>query len=82
MKVNRRSGPPVAERSGPPFAVVEAKMQRPAHRAGLVARTRLLAALAATPERISLLLVTAPAGYGKTTVLSQWATQDAREFAF
>ena len=49
---------------------------------GLIARTRLLEALAATPERISLILVTAPAGYGKTTALSQWAAEDSREFAW
>jgi LuxR family maltose regulon positive regulatory protein len=65
-----------------PFAVVEAKIQRPVHREGLIARTRLLEALAATPELISLILVTAPAGYGKTTALSQWATEDTREFAW
>src|SRR3954452_22613342 len=69
-------------RSELPFAAVEAKIQRPVLRDGLVARTRLLESLAATPERISLILVTAPAGYGKTTMLSQWATEDAREFAW
>jgi LuxR family maltose regulon positive regulatory protein len=65
-----------------PFAAVEAKIQRPVHREGLIARTRLLKALAATPERISLVLVIAPAGYGKTTALSQWAADDSREFAW
>src|SRR3954471_3862738 len=69
-------------RSEPPFAVVEAKIRRPVHREGLVARTRLLGALAATPERIPLILVTAPAGYGKTIALSQWATADTRAFAW
>jgi LuxR family maltose regulon positive regulatory protein len=69
-------------RSEPPFAVVEAKIQRPVHREGLIARTRLLEALAATPERIPLILVTAPAGYGKTIALSQWATADTRAFAW
>lgn len=51
------------------FAAAEAKIQRPVHREGLIARTRLLEALAARPERIPLILVTAPAGYGKTTAL-------------
>jgi LuxR family transcriptional regulator, maltose regulon positive regulatory protein len=69
-------------RSQLPFAAVEAKIQRPVHRDGLIARTRLLEALAATPDRTSLILVTAPAGYGKTTALSQWAAQDSREFAW
>src|SRR5436190_24048932 len=65
-----------------PFDAVEAKIQRPVHRDGLIARTRLLDALASTPDRASLILLTAPAGYGKTTVLSQWAAEDSREFAW
>jgi LuxR family maltose regulon positive regulatory protein len=65
-----------------PFAALEANIQRPVHREGLIRRTRLLEALAATPERTSLILVTAPAGYGKTTTLSQWAARDSREFAW
>ncbi|MEU4215749.1 LuxR C-terminal-related transcriptional regulator [Actinoplanes sp. NPDC026623] len=65
-----------------PFAAVEAKVLRPVHRDGLIPRTRLLDALAATSGRASLILVTAPAGYGKTTVLGQWAAADSREFAW
>ena len=71
--------------SGPselPFAAVEAKIQRPVHRDGLIARTKLLDVLAATPDPASLILLTGPAGYGKTTVLSQWAAEDRREFAW
>jgi LuxR family transcriptional regulator, maltose regulon positive regulatory protein len=64
------------------FAALEAKIQRPVHRDGLIVRTRLLDALAATPDQASLILLTAPAGYGKTTVLSQWAADDSREFAW
>jgi LuxR family maltose regulon positive regulatory protein len=69
-------------RSELPFAAVEAKIQRPVHRDGLIPRTRLLEALAATPEHVSLIVVTAPAGYGKTTALSQWAAADSRRFAW
>jgi LuxR family maltose regulon positive regulatory protein len=69
-------------RSELPFAAVEAKIQRPVLRDGLIPRTRLLEVFAATPERIALILVTAPAGYGKTTALSQWAAEDSREFAW
>src|SRR3954452_8057034 len=68
--------------SGLPFEPIEAKIQRPVHRRGLIRRTRLLDALAATPDRASLILLTAPAGYGKTTVLSQWAAEDSREFGW
>jgi LuxR family maltose regulon positive regulatory protein len=65
-----------------PFEPIEAKIQRPVHRDGLITRTRLLEALAAAPDRASLILLTAPAGYGKTSVLSQWAAEDSREFAW
>src|SRR3954452_14409977 len=68
--------------SGLPFEPIEAKIQRPVHRDGLITRTRLLGALAAISTRTSLILLTAPAGYGKTTVLSQWAAADSREFAW
>ena len=83
LLLDRRTGGMVG--SGPselPFAAVEAKIQRPVHRDGLVARTKLLDVLAATPDHASLILLTAPAGYGKTTVLSQWAAEDSREFAW
>src|SRR5436190_11534418 len=65
-----------------PFEPIEAKIRRPVHRDGLITRTRLLDALAAAPDRASLILLTAPAGYGKAAVLSQWAAEDSREFAW
>lgn len=65
-----------------PFEAVEAKLQGPVLRDGMVPRTGLLDALAAAPERASVLMLTGPAGYGKTTVLSQWAAIDVREFAW
>jgi LuxR family maltose regulon positive regulatory protein len=64
------------------FAAAEAKIRPPVHRPGLVTRSKLLEALAATPDHTSLILLIAPAGYGKTTVLSQWAAEDSREFAW
>jgi LuxR family maltose regulon positive regulatory protein len=69
-------------RSELPFEPIEAKIRRPVHRDGLIARTRLLDALVEAPDRASLIVLTAPAGYGKTTVLSQWAAEDSREFAW
>src|SRR5215213_9232237 len=69
-------------RSELPFEPIEAKIKRPVHRDGLITRTRLLDALVEAPARASLILLTAPAGYGKTTVLSQWAAEDSREFAW
>src|SRR5512133_1851832 len=63
-----------------PFDVVESKVHVPTLRSGTVSRTALVNRLRATSEPIVLL--TAPAGYGKTTVLAQWATRDLRPFAW
>ena len=56
----------------PGFALSESKLLRPAGRPGIVARPALVERLssAETPKVIS---VVAPAGYGKTTLLAQWA---------
>ncbi len=63
-----------------PFAVVESKVNVPLLRSGTVARTALVNRLRATTRHVVLL--TAPAGYGKTTVLAQWAARDSRPFAW
>jgi LuxR family transcriptional regulator, maltose regulon positive regulatory protein len=56
----------------PAFALAESKLRRPAGRPGIVARPGLVDRLtsADVPGVIS---VVAPAGYGKTTLLAQWA---------
>jgi LuxR family maltose regulon positive regulatory protein len=64
----------------PPFDVVESKIHAPSLRSGTVSRTGLVNRLRATAEPI--VIVTAPAGYGKTTVLAQWAVRDSRPFAW
>jgi LuxR family maltose regulon positive regulatory protein len=50
-------------------------------RAELVARPRLVARLR-DPARPRVVLVAAPAGYGKTTLLSEWELHDPRPFAW
>ncbi|TML16789.1 MAG: hypothetical protein E6G31_01790, partial [Actinobacteria bacterium] len=64
-----------------PFDVVESKLQPPPGPARSVPRTALVNRLRAAGA-FPLVLVTAPAGYGKTTLLSQWAARDARPFAW
>src|SRR5436190_12914725 len=54
---------------------------RPPLRDGLVPRPRLARRLLGSADAPLALLI-APAGYGKTTVLSQWAEQDRRPFAW
>jgi LuxR family transcriptional regulator, maltose regulon positive regulatory protein len=64
------------------FRSAETKIRRPVHRHGLVARSALIERLVAIPDDVPLVLLTAPAGYGKTTALSQWSAADHREFAW
>jgi LuxR family transcriptional regulator, maltose regulon positive regulatory protein len=64
-----------------PFDVVESKLQPPLGSPRSVPRTALVNRLRAAGA-FPLVLVTAPAGYGKTTLLSQWAARDARPFAW
>jgi LuxR family transcriptional regulator, maltose regulon positive regulatory protein len=56
------------------------KLRPPAVRLGEVRRRRLLAQLSANAAQ--LVLVLAPAGYGKTTVISQWAADAGRALAW
>ena len=57
--------------AAPAVVALEPKFQAPATRAGVVARTTLLDRLSASDE--PLITVVAPPGYGKTTLLAQWA---------
>jgi LuxR family transcriptional regulator, maltose regulon positive regulatory protein len=59
-------------RSGPSFELMESKLRPPAARRGIVARTALVDQLLAA-SGASVLSVAAPPGYGKTTLLGQWA---------
>ena len=53
------------------FSLPESKFHPPAARTGIVARTALVERLAATQAPV--ITVIAPPGYGKTTLLAQWA---------
>jgi len=68
-----------AARAG--FDLMAAKLRRPAVRPGTVPRSSLVGRLAAdgAPPVIS---VAAPSGYGKTTLLAQWAERDSQAFAW
>ena len=58
-------------RSESSFALVESKLHPPPARPGIVARTELVDRLLANDAPV--VCVVAPAGYGKTTLLAQWA---------
>ena len=72
-------GPPSAPPL--PFEVADSKTLVPPLLAGTVSRTALVNRLRAAGA-FPLVLVVAPAGYGKTTLLSQWAARDVRPFAW
>ena len=55
----------------PGFDLPESKFQPPAARAGIVSRTALVDRLAAAQAPV--ITVIAPPGYGKTTLMAQWA---------
>ena len=71
--------PQRAERSrvGPPLELVESKLRPPWARPGIVARTALVERLLASATA-PVVCVVAPAGYGKTTLLTQWAQRKRR----
>jgi len=64
-----------------PFGVVAAKIRPPLLRPGAVSRTALVNRLRAGRSARAVSVV-APGGYGKTTLLAQWAARDDRPFAW
>jgi LuxR family transcriptional regulator, maltose regulon positive regulatory protein len=60
--------------------VTEAKLFRPPIRPGIVRRNELVERLRASTA--SVVAISAPAGYGKTTLLAEWAERDRRPFAW
>ena len=60
---------------------LESQIQPPAPRAGTVSRAGIVNRLRAV-QGASVATVVAPAGYGKTTLLAQWAARDDRRFAW
>ena len=70
-----------ADDAGLPFGVVAAKIRPPLLRPGAVSRTALVNRLRAGRSSRAVSVV-APGGYGKTTLLGQWAARDDRPFAW
>jgi LuxR family transcriptional regulator, maltose regulon positive regulatory protein len=78
--VRERIGRP-RDASGPGFDLVASKLRRPLIRPGTVRRSSLIGRLAQDDAR-PIVSVVAPAGYGKTTLLSQWAERNGQAFAW
>ncbi len=77
VEVPERAGRGVGEA----FDLAASKLLRPLVRPGTVRRSVLLDRLANGDGR-RLVSVAAPAGYGKTTLLSQWAARGGQAFAW
>ena len=82
------SGSDVRERSGrsdraggPVLDILASKLRRPVVRPGTVRRSLLIERLARGDPR-PIVSVVAPPGYGKTTLLSQWAERNGQAFAW
>ena len=72
----------LVERERPPAVdVIQSKVTVPQVRRDSVSRTALVNRLRAGGA-FPLVVLVAPAGYGKTTLLAQWAAKDARPFAW
>jgi len=65
----------------PEFELVVSKLRRPPLRPGTVDRPLLTGRLAWGEDR-PVVAVVAPPGYGKSTLLSQWAERDPKAFAW
>jgi LuxR family maltose regulon positive regulatory protein len=70
-ETDHHTAPGVAE-AGEPAVLLAAKWAPPAIRAQLIERAALIEILSAEPSG-KLTLLSAPAGWGKTTLLAQWA---------
>ena len=66
---------------GSAFDLVASKLHRPLIRPGTVRRSSLVERLARSGP-CPVVSVVAPAGYGKTTLLSQWAERNGQAFAW
>jgi LuxR family transcriptional regulator, maltose regulon positive regulatory protein len=66
---------------GPGFEPAASKLRRPLIRPGTIARPSLIGRLTRDDLRPIVSLV-APSGYGKTTLLSQWAERSGQAFAW
>ncbi len=78
---DRQLDGPVQVRFEPSFPLVDAKLQRPVPGPGTVPRSRLIGLLASEPRR-SIVSIVAPAGFGKTLLLAEWAASQQQSVAW
>jgi LuxR family transcriptional regulator, maltose regulon positive regulatory protein len=83
MKASGVRQPPGQPRRAarPGFDLMTSKLRRPAVRPGTVSRSALIGRLAGEGSA-PIVSVVAPSGYGKTTLLAQWAELNGQAFAW
>jgi LuxR family maltose regulon positive regulatory protein len=64
------------------FDLLESKLRSPQVRRGTVPRTALIATLNGEARATPVVFLSAGAGWGKTTLLAQWADESGRPFAW
>ena len=69
-------------RATPPFELLESKLRAPQGRPGAVSRGKVIGRLEADPGATPIIFVSTGPGWGKTTLLAQWASQSQRPFAW
>ena len=77
----QRAGQAQPRAGGSAFDLVVSKLRRPPVRSGTVRRPSLIERLS-RDDTGPVVSVVAPAGYGKTTLLSQWAERNGQAFAW
>lgn len=77
----KRKPAPKTGRAAAGFEIMQSKLAVPTLRPGLVSRPALMSRLRPS-NGVRVVSVSAPAGYGKTTLLAQWAARDKRPFAW
>ena len=77
-RMGRASG---SQRPAPAFDLLESKLRPPHERGGTVSRAKLIA-LADGARDTPIVVVSAGPGWGKTTLLAQWASVSERPFAW
>src|SRR5215469_15875179 len=79
-RVSERPGPE-QRAGGPAFDLILSKLRRPRLRTGTVHRSSLIDRLE-HGDACPIVSVVAPAGYGKTTLMSQWAEHTSQAIAW
>ena len=66
----------------PAFELLESKLRPPHGRAGTVPRSQLIDLLEPESGAVPVIFISAGPGWGKTTLLTQWAARSQRPFAW